>query len=80
MPKQDIISYHSICFPSKKKPPVGPSSGNVEAHTIPFTPSSTGPPPRPPISVATHPGSIEFTKIPVPKSSAANLQVHLMLF
>ena len=33
-------------------------------HTIPFAPSSTGRPPLPPISVATHPGSTELTKMP----------------
>ena len=60
------ITYHGAGLPSKKKPPLGPLSGNVEAHTIPFAPSSIGRPPRPPISVAAHPGSTEFTKIPVP--------------
>ena len=67
-------------MPSKKNPPVGPLSGNVAAHTIPFAPSSTGrppPPPLPPISVATYPGSTELTKMPVSVvSSAARIRVN----
>ncbi len=62
-------------MPSKKNPPLGPLSGNVAAHTIPFAPSSTGRPPLPPRSVATQPGSIALTKIPVPRSSAARIRV-----
>jgi hypothetical protein len=50
----------------KEKSSVGPSFGNVAAHTIPFAPSCTGRPPLPPISVATHPGLTELTKMPVP--------------
>ena len=72
------LLYHGAGLPSKKNPPVGPLSGNVAAHTIPFAPSSTGRPPPPPISVATHPGSTELTKIPVAaeSSSAARIRVN----
>ena len=64
-------------MPSKKNPPVGPLSGNVAAHTIPFAPSSTGRPrPLPPMFVDTHPGSTELTKVPVPESSAARIRVN----
>ena len=66
------ITYHGEGFPSKKEPPLGPLSGNVAAHTIPFAPSSTGRPPLPPISVATHPGSTEFTKFPVHEDQRKN--------
>src|SRR6188472_778650 len=73
------LLYHWACLPSKKNPPVGPLSGNVAAHTIPFAPSSTGRPPLPPISVATHPGSTELTKMPVPAgSSAARIRVNAL--
>src|ERR1041384_5389964 len=75
-----LTNYHGDGFPSKKNPPVGPLSGNVAAHTIPFDPSSTGrpPPPLPPISVDTHPGSTELTKIPVSRSSAARIRVNAL--
>src|SRR5215467_13467681 len=68
-------AHHRSELESKKNPPVGPSKGSVAAQTIPLAPSSTGLPPDPPSSVATHPGSTELTKIPVPLSSAANFLV-----
>jgi len=68
---QEIRTYQGADLPSKKNPPLEPLSGNVEAHTIPRAPSSTGLPPWPPISVDTHPGSIALIKILVPRSSAA---------
>src|SRR5215211_1343629 len=71
---QNRFAYQGAGLPSKKNPPLGPLSGNVAAHTIPCTPSSTGRPPWPPISVDTHPGSTELTKIPVPLSSAAKMR------
>ena len=39
--------------PSRKKPPVGPSSGSVAAHTRPAAHSASGRPPGPPVPVAT---------------------------
>src|ERR687885_2952892 len=69
--------YHGTALPSQKNPPLGPLPGSVAAQTIPFAPSSTGRPPRPPISVATHPGSTEFTSIPVFTSSAASFLVSI---
>ena len=71
-----FIYYHGIASPSQKNPPVGPSSDNVAARTIPFAPFCTGRPPRPPVSVATHPGSTEFTNMPVFVSSAASFLVN----
>jgi Transposase, Mutator family len=56
--------HHGIGRPSRKNPPVGPPSGKVAAQTIPAAPSSTGRPPRPPMSVATHPGHTAFTNTP----------------
>jgi hypothetical protein len=43
----DLITYQGTGLQSKKNPSVGPLSGSVAAHTIPFAPSSTGRPPRP---------------------------------
>jgi hypothetical protein len=31
-----LYLYHGTALPSQKNPPLGPSSGNVAAHTIPF--------------------------------------------
>jgi len=38
-------------------------------------PSPTGRPPEPPMSVATHPGQTELTRIPDPASSRASTRV-----
>ena len=71
------MAYQGTGLPQKKNPSVRPLFGSVAAHIIPLAPSSTGrPPPRQPISVDTHPRSTELTKIPVPRSSAAIIQVH----
>ena len=67
--------YQSIGRPSRKKPPVGPSSGSVAAHTMPAAPSGTGRPPAPPMSVATQPGQIALTRIRSPRNSAARMRV-----
>src|SRR5689334_17768175 len=73
--KQSGSYHHASGLPSRKNPPVGPSSGRVAAHTIPIAPSSTGRPPAPPISVATHPGQTEFTKMLLSRSSPASVLV-----
>ena len=67
--------HQSIGRPSRKKPPVGPSSGSVAAHTMPAAPSATGRPPAPPMSVATQPGQTALTRIRSPRSSAARMRV-----
>src|SRR5262249_61186111 len=48
--------YHGSGLPSRKKPPVGPLSGSVAAHTTPAAPSATARPPPPPLAGATPPG------------------------
>src|SRR5215470_18174089 len=67
--------HQGMARPSRKKPPVGPPSGSVAAQTIPRAPSSTGRPPDPPMSVATHPGHTAFTRMPLPSSSSASMTV-----
>ena len=62
--------------PQTQKPPVGPPSGNVAAHTMPAAPSVTGRPPAPPMSVATQPGHTELTRMPSARSSSANTRVN----
>jgi hypothetical protein len=59
------LAYHAIGGPSRKKPLVGPSDGRVAAQTTPEAPSlmlrvALGPP----MSVFTHPGQTELTKMP----------------
>src|SRR5438445_687794 len=61
--------------PSRKNPPVGPSSGSIAAHTTLAAPSATGRPPLPPMSVATQPGHTAFTSILWVRSSAASMRV-----
>ena len=61
--------------PSRKKPPVGPLSGRVAAHTRPAAPAETGRPPAPPMSVATQPGQTAFTRKRSARSSAASIRV-----
>ena len=59
-----IILLLGIGWPSRKKPPLGPSSGRVAAQTMPEAPSSTVRSAlEPPISVRTQPGQTELTKI-----------------
>src|SRR3954469_18366522 len=67
--------YQSSARPSRKKPPVGPSSGSVTPHITDAAPAATGRPPGPPLSVATQPGQIALTRIPAGRSSAARMRV-----
>ena len=60
--------------PSRKNPPLGPSSGSRAAHNTLAAPSDTGLPP-PPMSVAVQPGQTELTKIPCGRNSDARLRV-----
>src|SRR5690349_5362296 len=73
------IPYHWVIFLSKKKPPVGPPSGNVANQTAVSAPSSTDlGAVEPPISVRTHPGSTAFISMltaPSLLSSFANIIV-----
>src|ERR1700683_1367597 len=68
---------NAIAFPSRKNPPVGPSSPSVASHTTPAAPSSTGflAPIGPPMSVLTNPGHAELTRNPSPASSAERIRV-----
>ena len=54
--------------PSRKKPPVGPSSDSSAAHTMLAAPSLTGRPPRP-MSVFVHPGHAALTSTPSARNS-----------
>ena len=56
------LTHQGTSRPSRKNPPLGPSSGRVAAHTTLAAPCSTGCPPGPPMSVATHPGHTELTR------------------
>src|SRR3954452_9401633 len=59
-----IVGYQGIGSRLRKNPPVGPSSGRVASQTAVSAPSSTDRgAPAPPMSVRTHPGHIEFTRI-----------------
>jgi mannosyltransferase len=69
-------SHHGNGRPSRKNPPVGPSSGRSTAQSTLAAPSATergaaGPP----MSVRTHPGQVALTRIPVPRRSAARTRV-----
>src|SRR4051794_30814688 len=56
-----LKAHHGMGARSRKKPPVGPSSGRVAAHVIVSAPSSTERgAPAPPMSVRTQPGQTEF--------------------
>jgi hypothetical protein len=68
-------AHQGSCLPSRKNPPVGPSSPSRTAHRTRAAPISSGWPPGPPMSVAIHPGQTAFTRIPVPMSSAASTRV-----
>ena len=69
-------AHQGTTRPSRKKPPVGPSSGTSAAQTTDAAPSRTGRPPGPPISVRTQPGQTEFTRILVSgAASAASIRV-----
>lgn len=67
--------YQGRGWPSRKNPPVGPSSGRSAAHTTLAAPSATGLPPTLPMSVATQPGQTLLTRMPAPRSSAASMRV-----
>ena len=71
--------YQGIGSRSRKKPPLGPSSGRVASQTAVSAPSSTE---RgalsPPIRVLTQPGQRELTRIPEPASSAASTRVRAL--
>jgi hypothetical protein len=73
------LIYHESGFPSRKKPPVGPLFGKVTAQTMPAAPFSTGRPPDPPISVATHPGHTALTRIRDDFSPFANMRVRALI-
>ena len=70
-------TYQASCCLSRKKPPVGPSSANMAAHTIPAAPSATGRAPisSPPGNVAVNPGRTAFTRISDSRSSSAKVTV-----
>ena len=71
--------YQGIGSRFRKKPPVGPSSGRVASQTAVSAPSSTE---RgallPPMSVRTHPGHIELTRIPFAPSSWERILVRAL--
>jgi len=67
--------YQGSGWPSRKKPPVGPSSGRSTAHMTEAAPSMTGRPPLPPMSVAVHPGQTALTSTPSVRSSSASTRV-----
>src|SRR5262245_21356944 len=66
--------HHRNFLPSRKNPPVGPSSGKSTAHNTLAAPSATGRPP-PPMSVLVQPGHTAFTSTPLCASSAARIRV-----
>jgi hypothetical protein len=76
-----VVKVHQgMGFPSRKKPPDGPLSGRVAAQSTLAAPSVIG---RAPISsipgaVAVRPGATELTRMPVPSSSAASLEVRAL--
>ena len=70
------LNYHGIRWRSRKNPPVGPLSGRVASHTGVSAPCATL---RgaclPPMSVLTHPGQAELTRILDPRVTLANRAV-----
>ena len=77
-PADAVAAHHATGRPSRKKPPVGPSSGSVAAQTTLAAPSCTSRPPPPPMSVLTHPGQTLLTRTPVPASSPASNRVRAL--
>src|SRR5215203_3106388 len=78
-PLRHSAGHHGIDRRSRKKPPVGPLFGSVAAQTGVSAPSSTERvAPDPPMSVRTHPGQTELTRMPLsphldPHVRSANL-------
>jgi hypothetical protein len=72
-----LSTQNAIGSPSRKKPPVGPSSGRVASQTIPAAPSSTDfqAPSGVPMSVLTKPGQAELTRKPSSASSTESIRV-----
>src|SRR6185436_12895581 len=70
--------HHATGRPSRKNPPVGPSSPSRTAQVTLAAPSATGRPPAPPMSVATHPGQTAFTSTRSDRSSAARIRVRAL--
>ena len=70
------VPYQAIIFLSRKNPPVGPPSSRVAIQTAVSAPSAVDrSASAPPISVRTHPGHIEFTRMFVPIDSYARTRV-----
>ena len=71
-----LSRYQGIGLRSRKNPPVGPPSGRSASQTGVSAPSSTDFAAFfPPMSVRTHPGWTEFTKMPELLSSSARMRV-----
>src|SRR2546430_10576603 len=72
-------SYQASSRPSRKKPPVGPSSSSVTPQTTLAAPSATGRPPPPPMSVAVQPGQTRSEEHTSELQSQSNLVCRLLL-
>src|SRR6185369_7497471 len=71
-----LSRHHGIRFRSRKNWPDGPLEGSRQSHTAVSAPCSTlRGASLPPMSVLTQPGLIEFTRMPVPATSAASVHV-----
>ena len=74
-----VAVYHGIGWRSRKKPPLGPSSGRVASHTMVSAPCSTERSASgPPMSVRTQPGQTELILTPDSLSSSARMRVRAL--
>src|SRR5438093_850781 len=73
------VAYQAIGRRSRKKPPVGPSSGKVASHTVVSAPCWTDRGAAdPPMSVRTHPGSTALASTPRPRYVWARIRVNAL--